>query len=97
MTKLYIDTSNTQKITVGIGENKVEEDAKQERSQKLLSIIERELNNNRLKLEDIDSINVNVGPGSFTGLRVGISVANALGWSLGIPVNGKREIVQPKY
>lgn len=38
----------------------------------------------------LDSIEVETGPGSFTGLRVGVSVANALGYSLGIPINGKK-------
>ncbi|MFH1536127.1 MAG: hypothetical protein ABIC96_03620 [Patescibacteria group bacterium] len=35
-------------------------------------------------------IEVETGPGSFTGLRVGVSVANALGFALNIPVNGKK-------
>lgn len=37
-------------------------------------------------LSDLEKIGVYAGPGSFTGLRIGISVANALGYSLGIPV-----------
>lgn len=35
---------------------------------------------------DISGIVVYQGPGSFTGLRIGISVANALSYSLGIPI-----------
>lgn len=35
-------------------------------------------------------IEVETGPGSFTGLRVGVSVANALGFALNIPVNNKK-------
>lgn len=38
----------------------------------------------------LESIEVETEPGSFTGIRVGVSVANALGYSLGIPVNGKK-------
>lgn len=38
----------------------------------------------------LKGIEVETGPGSFTGLRVGVSVANALGFALGIPVNGKK-------
>lgn len=41
--------------------------------------------------ELLEEIEVETGPGSFTGLRVGASVGNALGYSLGIPVNGKKQ------
>jgi tRNA threonylcarbamoyladenosine biosynthesis protein TsaB len=39
-----------------------------------------------LDLHDIEGIVVFKGPGSFTGLRIGISVANALAYSLKIPI-----------
>lgn len=38
----------------------------------------------------LTGIEVETGPGSFTGLRVGVAVANALGFALNIPVNGKK-------
>ena len=37
----------------------------------------------------LGGIEVEEGPGSFTGLRVGASVAQALGYALNIPVNGQ--------
>jgi tRNA threonylcarbamoyladenosine biosynthesis protein TsaB len=41
---------------------------------------------NTLKWEDIEGIVIFKGPGSFTGLRIGMSVANALAMSLNIPI-----------
>ena len=43
---------------------------------------------NSLDWTDVGAIIVYQGPGSFTGLRIGISVANALGYSLECPVIG---------
>lgn len=37
---------------------------------------------------DIKALSVNCGPGSFTGVRIGICIANALGAALNIPVVG---------
>jgi tRNA threonylcarbamoyladenosine biosynthesis protein TsaB len=99
--KLFIDTSDREKIIVGLDSKKFETSSKQSASQRLLSFIVELLEKREKKLEDIKEIEVNTGPGSFTGLRVGISVANALGWALGVPVNGKNlrkgEIVDIKY
>lgn len=39
-------------------------------------------------MQDIEKIAVYKGPGSFTGLRIGISVANTLAYSLGADVVG---------
>lgn len=99
--KLYIDTSNSERIIVGINDKKFETDARKEKAQKLLPFIDNLLKKQGKKLEDIKEIEVNTGPGSFTGLRVGVSVANALGWTLEVPVNGKDlrkgEVIDIKY
>ncbi|MBI4057697.1 tRNA (adenosine(37)-N6)-threonylcarbamoyltransferase complex dimerization subunit type 1 TsaB [Candidatus Microgenomates bacterium] len=87
--KLYIDTSSSENIIVGLDEKKFKTPSKKGASQRLLPFIVELLDKKGKKLEDIKEIEVNTGPGSFTGLRVGVSVANALGWALKIPVNGK--------
>ena len=99
--KLYINTSSSEKIIVGLDGKKFETPAKKGASQRLLPFIVELLKKEGKRLEDIKEIAVATGPGSFTGLRVGVSIANALGWALGIPVNGKDlkkgEVVDIKY
>ena len=58
-------------------------------SQKVLPLLESLLTENNLTYEDITGIVVDTGPGSFTGLRVGATIGNMLGWLLQVPVNGK--------
>lgn len=59
-------------------------------SQVLLPLITKLLDREKMSFKDLKSIEVETGPGSFTGLKVGASVANALGFTLRIPVNGKK-------
>src|SRR6185369_11298141 len=88
--KLYIDTTDTNKIKVALDEKTVEADSKKEKSQLLLPLVEQTLKDNGLTFKDITEIEVNTGPGSFTGIRVGLAVAQTLAWVLKIPLNGKR-------
>lgn len=43
------------------------------------------------ELKDLDGIVVFKGPGSFTGLRIGITVANALAYSLNVPIVARED------
>lgn len=90
---LSIDTANNTNIKVGLAfdgkEYLLEQTVDRRRSQAVLPLIERLLDEHKLKLSDISAIHVNPGPGSFTGLRVGITIANTLGFLLQVPVNGK--------
>ncbi|MDT0648802.1 tRNA (adenosine(37)-N6)-threonylcarbamoyltransferase complex dimerization subunit type 1 TsaB [Autumnicola edwardsiae] len=55
-------------------------------AEKLHVFIEEILKDNDLKTTDLDAIAVSKGPGSYTGLRIGVSAAKGLCFSLGIPL-----------
>ena len=54
----------------------------------LMTYIERALTEAKLALGDMDRVAVNVGPGSFTGVRIGVSAARGFALALGIPALG---------
>ncbi len=57
-------------------------------SERLLQIVDRLFDWTGIARESIDCIAVSVGPGSFTGLRVGISTAQGLAFALDKPLAG---------
>lgn len=100
---LKIDTTIHQEVKVELIDpksGKVQKIVQKQKlgSQVLLPMIAKILKKNELNLEDLTAVEVNPGPGSFTGTRIGVSVANALGFALDVPVNGKKgKIVMPVY
>ena len=83
---LLIDTT-TSFVTVSIVENdKVlytfYDQIISDMASKLIPIINEAFNNVDFELKDIDKILVANGPGSFTGIRVGVTVAKTIAWSL---------------
>ncbi len=54
----------------------------------LVPMVERVLNESGLSYDDLDRVAVTMGPGSFTGMRVGLAAARGFGTSLNIPVVG---------
>jgi len=99
LNKTYILTIDTTEATTGIGlmgEKLVKIKtwiSERNQSQELLPNIDKLLQTNKIKPEQLKWVAVNLGPGSFTGLRVGISIANAFGYGLGIPVIGKAHLI----
>ncbi|MDO8749482.1 MAG: tRNA (adenosine(37)-N6)-threonylcarbamoyltransferase complex dimerization subunit type 1 TsaB [Candidatus Omnitrophota bacterium] len=59
-----------------------------ELSRMIIPLIERALKKARLSLKDIDCFACGLGPGSFTGLRVGLAVIKGFAFSLNKPVVG---------
>ncbi|HEY0901132.1 MAG TPA: tRNA (adenosine(37)-N6)-threonylcarbamoyltransferase complex dimerization subunit type 1 TsaB [Micavibrio sp.] len=57
-------------------------------AEKLVPLIQKALTKARLDFPDLGLIATTVGPGAFTGLRIGLSTSRALGLALNIPVLG---------
>jgi len=66
----------------------VDEQTKNNQSEILMSRIECMVNDCNLKPADLEKIAVSVGPGSYTGIRVGVAAVKSLGYALDIPVIG---------
>ena len=56
----------------------------------LLGYLDKKLNDNNKSWADITALGVFEGPGSFTGLRIGITVMNTIAYSQKIPIVGGR-------
>ena len=86
-TILALDTStNLCSVAVISGENVIEiqRDLPRAHNQHILAMVDEALGDR--SLNSVDLIACGVGPGSFTGIRVAVGVAQGLGWSLDIPV-----------
>jgi tRNA threonylcarbamoyladenosine biosynthesis protein TsaB len=55
-------------------------------SEKLLTLIKEVCESQNIALSELDGIAVSIGPGSFTGLRIGLSTAKGLCYSLTKPI-----------
>lgn len=55
-------------------------------AEKLHVFIEELFSETNLKLEDLNAVAVSQGPGSYTGLRIGVSAAKGLCYALSIPL-----------
>lgn len=92
-TTIIIDTSGSEVIhvaleTIGGKRHELKKPVSQSKAQEVLPMIEKLLIEQKLTFDDVSEIRVNTGPGSYTGIRVGIAIANMLGFILSVPVNG---------
>lgn len=84
MNYLAIDTSGSYLTVAASGEKKCviyKEDCQLSHSAIVMDAIENSLFNAGIKLSEADIIACALGPGSFTGIRIGISTAKALAYA----------------
>ena len=90
MYTILLDSSNT-KLAVGIAKDgKVLKstiyEAWQEQSEHMIPEISAILEDFNVKNEEIDDVMVAIGPGSYTGVRIAITIAKTMGFALKIEV-----------
>lgn len=90
MISLFIDTSTTNAIVALYKDitpiEIIKEENMQDISSHIMLMLDKCINNANIKINQINKIFVVNGPGSFTGLRIGVTIAKTMSWSLNIPV-----------
>ena len=92
MSILAIDTSTQVSSVAVVSDGKLAAEltmqAKLTHSETLLPHIEEVLGMANQKKEELEGIAVSLGPGSFTGLRIGLATAKAMAYALQLPIVG---------
>ena len=102
MTGLLIDSSNN-RLTVGISVDKriidfIDEEAWQRQSELLVSSLDELLKKHNIKRQDISYVVASKGPGSYTGVRIGLTVAKVIAFALNVPLylSSSLEVLQDR-
>ncbi|MFD2670827.1 tRNA (adenosine(37)-N6)-threonylcarbamoyltransferase complex dimerization subunit type 1 TsaB [Marinicrinis sediminis] len=89
---LALDTSTaTLSVSLLTGEEEeasIQLEANRNHSIQLLPTVEKLMQERQWPMSSLDGIAVGKGPGSYTGIRVGVTAAKTLAWALQIPVIG---------
>ena len=92
MLLLAIDTSaSLVSVALLMGKRNVrfcEQEMERGQGEALIPMIQELFESARLNIKDLTGVAVAVGPGSFTGVRIGIATARAIAMALDIPVYG---------
>ncbi|MDB5084505.1 MAG: tsaB [Bacilli bacterium] len=101
MPYLAIDTSNYA-LSVAIGDDQsclgeASTFVDRNHSNKLMPLIESFLAQLEISPADLTGIIVGKGPGSYTGVRIGVTAAKTLAWALKIPLTGVSSLLAMAY
>lgn len=86
MKKLILDTSTDILFVSFLDDDTViyfkTQQGRNNHSEHLMEIIQEGLKQNQMKMQDFDQVYVGIGPGSYTGLRLALTVAKMIAWTL---------------
>lgn len=101
MFKLLLDSSN-KFLSVGLSKDgkvidKICYEAWQRQSEMMVTEVDNILKRNKVEKGDLDGVVVGVGPGSYTGVRIGVTIAKTIAYSLKIKLYGKSSLSLLKH
>lgn len=96
MISLFLDTAAHNRIVAcykdGLLFDVLMEENDNHLSERFLPMIQQLLEKNELKKTDLGEIIVVNGPGSFTGIRIGVTIAKTMAWAFKIPIKTLSEL-----
>ena len=96
MYQLLLDSSNVY-LSVGIGKDgkvidKIYYEAWQRQSEMMVTEVDNILKRNNIAKEELDAVVVGIGPGSYTGVRIGVTIAKTIAYALKIKIYAKSSL-----
>ena len=96
MYQLLLDSSNMY-LSVGLAKDgkvidSIFYNAWQRQSELMVTEVDNILKRNKVDKKELDSIVVGIGPGSYTGVRIGVTIAKTIAYALKIKVYAKSSL-----
>lgn len=101
MYQLLLDSSNKY-LSVGLAKDgkvidKIFYEAWQRQSEMMVTEVGAILKRNNVENKDVDGVVVGVGPGSYTGVRIGVTIAKTIAYALKVKVYAKSSLSLLKH
>lgn len=101
MYQLLLDSSNIF-LSVGLAKDgkvvdKISYEAWQRQSEMMVTEVDNILKRNNVDKSELDGVVVGIGPGSYTGVRIGVTIAKTIGYALHIKLYAKSSLSLLKH